>query len=260
MSDDVLGEYSVQRVAAWYRRLGQAYSRGNPDLEISLAGAFLLKWLDNRSAKSVVHFDAPRHLRSSTAVFEVLRYHRNVFMTYDRARIGSSEKYVGILPRLLGLPGFTKWDMHSELALSYESLCDIAPDPLAIWKIQRYGSSAERDLLGSLRGFQLRSEASFTGSMQGTRAIIRCRSWRCSATDRYDWNYSERLTVPNPDYKSKAEGAIAPDAQTLTVYHRNAKRLEDAGLAAPYDVYVRPWTVTDPRIVGDSGIETTRKL
>jgi hypothetical protein len=44
------------------------------------------------------------------------------------------------------------------------------------------------------------------------------------------------------------------------VYHRNAKRLEDAKLAAPYDVEVGPWTVTEKTVIGDAIIDTTRSV
>jgi hypothetical protein len=181
-------------------------------------------------------------------------------MTYEKGRVGKLEKWVGILPRLQGLPGFTKWDMHRELSLSYESLCDIAPKPWDILRIQRSGTSAERDILGSLRGFQLKSEAVFTGTAQGSKAIIKCKRWTASGTDRYDWNYDEFLTVPNPDYKSKDEGALAPSEETVLVRHKNAKRLEDARLACPFDVVIRPWVVSDAKIVGDSSIDMTKKL
>jgi hypothetical protein len=68
------------------------------------------------------------------------------------------------------------------------------------------------------------------------------------------------LTVVNPDYQSTEEQAIRPEQKTLTVYHRNAKRLEDANLAAPYNVALRPWTVSDSRVTGSATIDISRKL
>jgi hypothetical protein len=257
---DILAGISVVRVAAWYRRLALAQIRAAPELQPALAGAFLLKWLDNRKATAKYTFGAPEHLKRSDAVFQVQKYHRDVFMTYRKARINNTEKWAGILPRLQGKPGFTKWDMAGMLTLQYQSLCDFAPNIWDIARIQQYGSSAERDLFGSLRGFQLKSNATFTGKMNGTKAIIRCFNWDCYAIDRYDWNYKEYLTMPNPDFQSSARDAVAPNLQTFRVYHRNAKRLEDARLAAPYDLVVGPWTVTSPGIIGDAGIDTTKKI
>jgi hypothetical protein len=174
---------------------------------------------------------------------------------------GGAEKWAGVVPRIQGGHGFTKWDMKSPLRLEYESLCDIAPDIWTIAKIQRSGTNAERDIFGSLRGFQLKSIVTVTAlGHQNARVTIQFSSWQCSGSDRYDWNYSERLTVGNPDYRSKSPDAIRPQDETLTVYHSNAKRLEDAGQAAPYDVVLRPWPVNDVGITGPAAIDTSRKL
>ena len=98
------------------------------------------------------------------------------------------------------------------------------------------------------------------GQPPGTPVKIMFKTWVCSGTDRYDWNYSEYLTVVNPDFGSKAADAIRPQDKTLTVYHSNAKRLEDAGKAAPYDVVLRPWTVADARVVVLASIDIKRRL
>jgi hypothetical protein len=84
---------------------------------------------------------------------------------------------------------------------------------------------------------------------------INFQSFQAEIRDRYDWDYSEHLTVPNPDYGSKAAGAIAPTSKTIVVYHRNAKRLEDAGLAAPYDLRSRAWQVMDAKLRAPAEVE-----
>jgi hypothetical protein len=145
--------------------------------------------------------------------------------------------------------------------LKYESLCDPAPNIIAIAKVQKFGTSGDRDIFGSLRGFQLRSAVTVAAlPTQGKQVTIRFNSWICSATDRYDWDYSEHLTVANPDYQSKAKEAICPNDQTITVFHANAKRLEDAQLAAPYDVVIRPWHIVDQTLLRDAVVDTSRKL
>jgi hypothetical protein len=233
-----------------------------PELQPALAGAFLRAWVDNRDPKADIEFDAPPHLRSNAAVLNVQRFHRDVFLTNKKARFtGGAEKWAGILPRVQGAPGTTKWDMKTPLALEYECLCDIAPDIWAIAKIQRSGSAAERDIFGSLRGFQLRSKVTVAANLPANNRLpVRFTSWRASGTDRYDWNYSERLTVANPDYESKVPDAIRPQDKTLTVYHSNAKRLEDARLAAPYYVVLRTWSVTDAGITAPAEIDLSRRL
>lgn len=261
MAEDHLKNLPLDQVAGWYRRLADAWSANTPDLHPPLAGAFLRAWVNNRNPKAAIQFDAPPHLRTSSAVLDTLLFHREVFLTIRKARIGGGEKWAGLLPRIQGAAGFTKWDMKGDLPLEYESLCDIAPNVLSIAKIQRLGSSGDRDLLGSLRGFQLKSRAvAFTPQMVGNMATIQFRSWTCSASDRYDWNYAEHFTVANPDYQSQAPDAVRPQDQTLTVFHSNAKRLEVAAKAAPFDVVLRPWTVADPRITGPANVDTSRRL
>jgi hypothetical protein len=262
MAEDHLKALPVARVAAWYLRLADAWSKNVPELQPSLAGAFLRKWVENRNPRAKIEFDAPAHLKSNHAVRSVQAFHRDVFLTNKKARFsGGAEKWAGVLPRIQGAPGVTKWDLKGLLPLEYESLCDIAPDYWAIAKIQRSGTGGDRDIFGSLRGFQLKSRITLTAqNPMNSHVDVQFSSWQCSGTDRYDWNYSERLTVANPDYQSKAPDAIRPEDKTLTVYHSNAKRLEDAGQAAPYDVVLRPWTISDGGITGLATVDTSRRL
>ncbi|MBC7928723.1 MAG: hypothetical protein H7039_24020 [Bryobacteraceae bacterium] len=262
MAEDYLKQYRPEQVAAWYRRLADAWTTNIPELQPALAGAFLRAWVDNRNPKARIEFDSPAHLRSNSTVLNVQRFHRDVFLTNKKARVtGGAEKWAGILPRVQGAPDTAKWDMKGPLALEYESLCDVAPDIWAIAKIQRSGSAGERDIFGSLRGFQLKSKVTVAANPPRTNRLdIRFVSWQASGTDRYDWNYSERLTVANPDYESKAPVAIRPQDKTLTVYHSNAKRLEEAGQAAPYDVVLRSWSVTNAAIIAIAEIDLSRRL
>jgi hypothetical protein len=163
MAEDDLKAYPVERVAAWYRRLADAWSKNTPELQPSLAGTFLRAWVDNRNPRAKIEFDAPVHLKSDQAVRNVQAFHRDVFLTNKKARLSAGvEKWSGVLPRIQGGGGFAKWDLKGVLPLEYESLCDIAPDIWAIAKIQRSGTSAERDIFGSLRGFQLKSKVTMT--------------------------------------------------------------------------------------------------
>lgn len=262
MAEDYLKKLSVDQVAAWYLRLADAWEKGMADVKQPLAGAFLRAWVNNRTTDAKIEFDAPDHLRSNAAVFEVQSFHREVFLTSRKARFsGKPDRWAGILPRIQGAAGFTKWDMKGDLALEYESLCDVAPNIFAIGRIQQTGSNAERDIFGSLRGFQLKSKITVGATPgQGSQVKILFKSWICSGTDRYDWNYSEHLTVVNPDYGSKAADAVRPQDQTLTVYHSNAERLEKAGKAAPFIVVIKPWTVVDARLTAPGVVDTKRRL
>jgi hypothetical protein len=261
VAEDYLKALPVDRVAGWYRRLATAWSNNMPELKPALAGTFLRTWVDNRNPRAKIEFDAPSHLKTSGAVFETQAFHREVFLTNKKGRFsGGAERWVGVLPRIQGLPGVTKWDMKGPLSLEYESLCDIAPNIWAIARIQRSGTAAERDIFGSLRGFQLKSAVTLVAVPAGGGITIQFSRWECSGTDRYDWDYSERLTVANPDYQSVAADAIRPQDRTLTVYHSNAKRLEDANQAAPYDVVLRRWSVADTRLTGPARVDPSRSL
>lgn len=83
---------------------------------------------------------------------------------------------------------------------------------------------------------------------------------RSSASDTYDWDYSEHLTVPNPDYGSAANSAVTPKSDRVVVFHRNAKRFEDAGLAAPYRFRTKPWSITQAALLAPAELDPARPL
>jgi hypothetical protein len=257
---DYLASLPVDRVAAWYRRLANATGQRRVEGQEPYSAMLLRHWLDNRDPKSTFRLPARRYLQTNDKVREALRYHRAVFLTEQEARVGkgslfgSNTRRGGVVPRIQGAPGFQRWDLTGKLQLDYQSLVEIGSGPLDILRIQSRGSQEEQDLFTSLRGFQLHSRALVSGQRQGSQVAIRFESWLCEAKDRYDWNYSEYLTVPNPDYGSKAQDAVRPTDMKLTVYHSNAKRLEDAKLAAPYDIRTQAWRVSDPTIVGPATV------
>lgn len=235
---DVLSTLKPPELAAFYRRVADAVDSNRGKLEISLAALFMRHWLENRDPAATFQFDAPEHLRTCAPVQEVLAFHRRVFLTQEKARFtGGVTKWAGIVPRLIGKSPFPKWDTNRPLSMDYESLVEV---PL---RYQITGTDGDRDILYSLRGFQLRSSViiAAVAQPQGGKVKVKFQSYRAEARDRYDWDYSEHLTVPNPDFGSKRPGAVAAESKTVVVYHSNAKRLEDAGLAAPYDLHSNSW-------------------
>jgi hypothetical protein len=226
MADDVLAGYTEERVAGWYGRLADKWSKEKVGGAEPLSAILLRKWVDNRDPSFKFQFDAPQHLKTSPHVLNVLKYHRDVFLTKQKARLpGKIEKWAGVVPRLQG-KGYDKWDGIKALEMSYESLVEIGSGVMDIIRIQRSGTPEEKDLFASLRGFQLRSSVKVTGQKIASKVRVTFVSWSCQAKDRYDWDYSEHLTVPNPDYKSTSPDAIEPNSETIKVYHRNAERLE----------------------------------
>jgi hypothetical protein len=239
---DALATRKPVEIATFYSRLADSVDRNRGALKVSLAASLMRHWLENRDATSTFEFEAPEHLRNRKEVQEVFAFHRRVFLTQEKAHFtGGITKWAGVVPRLRGNPPFPKWDTKSPLSMDYESLVEI---PL---RYQLTGDEADKDILYALRGFQLKSHVVITAASPPREGKLRInfQSFDARIRDRYDWDYSEHLTVPNPDYGSTTAGAIEPTSKSVVVYHRNAKRLEDAGLAAPYDVQTKPWQVGD---------------
>ena len=96
---------------------------------------------------------------------------------------------------------------------------------------------------------------------QPGRVRIVFSSFTAQVLDRYDWDYSEHLTVPNPDFGSKEPDAVTPKSdRVVVVYHKNAERLEKASLAAPYDVRSKSWAVTDAAVTAPAEIDPRKSL
>jgi hypothetical protein len=240
MAADYLAALKPAELAQFYGRMADAVDANKGSLKVSLAALLMRQWLKNRDPKGVFEFDAPEHLKDRDEVIETLEFHRRVLLTQDKARFnGGVTKWAGVVPRIAGAAGFQKWDTKGSLPMTYESLVEI---PL---RYQITGDDADKDILYGLRGFQLKSSVvlSATGTAANGNLKLAFQSYTAQASDRYDWDYTEHITVPNPDYGSKAAGAVAPNKREIVVYHKHAKRLEDANLAAPYDLRTKPWPV-----------------
>jgi hypothetical protein len=248
MPSDVLAPLSVAEVAAFYRRLANFTDSRRGSLPTSLAATLMRQWLDNRDPTAVLALAMPDHLKTHSRVIEAQSYHRRVFLTEERTRAGS---WGGIIPRWQD----GRWQGTGPLTMQYESLVEF---PL---RYQLTGNDADKDLLYALHGFQLRSNVSVAlVSSNGSMKRVNFTQFDARVVDRYDWDYSEHLTVPNPDYGSTARNAVTPRADRVVVYHINAQRIERAGLAAPYSIVSRPWAITDVNIAGLGTVNIARRL
>lgn len=256
---DYLKDLPIVQVAAWYRRLANSVAGKLVEGKEPYASILLRHYLDNRDPKSSFAIEPRTYLMTNNRVVEALKYHRAVFLSEQEARIGTrtnflgqsttATKLAGVVPRLQG-KGYPKLAVPGRTEMEYQSLVQIGDGMTDIARIQLSGSDAERDMFTSLRGFQLHSKVLVDVAAQGSKVKVTFTNWSVTIHDRYDWNYDEYLTMPNPDFGSRAAGAVRPGDQQLTVYHSNAKRLEDAKLAAPYDVTATPWVVRNPAIAG----------
>jgi hypothetical protein len=62
------------------------------------------------------------------------------------------------------------------------------------------------------------------------------------------------MTVPNPDFGSKEKGAVAPGEESIVVYHKNAIRVEKAGLAKAFHDESEPWDVHDATVTHPASV------
>jgi hypothetical protein len=92
MAEDVLAPLPPAQVAAFYRRLAASVDAHRGKVKVSLAALLMGHWLDNRDPQSTFVFDAPDHLRESIDVASVLGYHRRVYLTEEKARLGGTMK------------------------------------------------------------------------------------------------------------------------------------------------------------------------
>ncbi len=254
---DILAKLPPDQVAGFYGRLADQVDMNKGALQTSLAADLMRQWLKNRVRNSLYTFTAPSHLTNHSDVRSVLKYHRAVYLTEEKARFtGGSSKWAGLLPRIQGKAPHPKWNMMGPMNLEYQSLVEL---PL---RYQLTGSDADRDILYALHGFQLKTMATVTVMpIQNSKKVkVTFTSFKASVIDTYDWDYSEHLSVPNPDFGSKLPDAIAPDQKTVRVYHSNAKRVEDAGLAAPYRLECTPWQVMDPAVTGPGEIDPSKSI
>ena len=270
---DYLSNLPVDKLAKWYRRLAEfisqknqeACSKNQPCVANPLASDMLIKWLENKNKSTIHRFNTPLHLKSSKEYLNALQFHRDVFLTQKKARIGSKylskEVWAGVLPRLKGMRGFKPWTPGSQLKMQYESNVQYGEDRTDIVRIQLSGTPAERDLLTSLRGWSLKSKIVVTGSVLPDKKVkIVFASWVCSGEDYYDFSKVKGLTLPNPDYGKTYDNAVRPNDRSMRVYHTNAIRLEKAGLAAPYKVMINDWTPTDPKVKLPAIVDPSRSL
>src|SRR6266511_1953029 len=261
MSDpDYLAPLPEPRVAAWYRRLARLIGQQRIGGEAPLSALFLNHYLDNRDPDSVFPYDPPQYLRASPYVLSVLQYHRAVFLTAQRARTsGGGEVWAGVLPRIQGLRGFTRWDLAGTVDMEYESLVEVGSNQVDIVRIEGFGTPEEQDLLGAFHGFQLHHRVTVRADrLPNSHIRITFDFWGCRALDWYHFDYSKHLRLPNPDYGDQT--GVRPQDRKLLVYHSNARRIERAGLAAPYHSASAEWQVRDAAIAGPGEVDPSRRL
>ena len=263
--DDYLKPLPVDEVHAWYQRLAQSIRKQDAD---SLAADLLEKWLDGGGGLFVYQPRNPDQNRIFTSPF-VLDYLRQrvrpVFLTEGKGRNAGKEKWLGLIPRIQKLPGFPAWDGTSPITMTYKGESVEIPLQVQVDALRGKGRREDLDLLYALHDFAIQTEVVVKLIRRGTTMVhdVNFEKWESKALDRYDWDPTKHITVPNPDYKNVFGVAkpVAPGEEMITVYHTNAKRLEAAGLAKPFNFESGVWTPTnDPTIDGPAVIDASKVL
>ncbi|MFH2002828.1 MAG: hypothetical protein ABIK28_24380 [Planctomycetota bacterium] len=253
--DDVLANLSMPELAGWYNRLADQTAKHKWGGTEHLAWKCLRLWLENRTPYCTITIDAPAALRKSPPVSQALMYHRRVYLTQEKARVGESRQWAGIIPRLQGKQGHAKRTRLSGIHMEYESLVDI---PITS-KI--FGPAEDKDLLYALHGLQLKTEVTLSCSMIANSHLVQVAfvSFQAKMKNRYEWNPDKQITVPNPDFKSRSAGAVSPSSRMVTILNRHAKRLEEAGLAAPFYLESETWYL-EPMLCSNAQVDLAKEI
>jgi hypothetical protein len=243
LKTDHLENLSPPEVRDWYLRLAEHVDRHKGSVKESLASKFLKYYINGGGADLI--FDPPDHLLSSKFVKVVLDDHRAWFLTKKKFK----DKWVGVVPRLQEHKYTPNPD--NPLLLWIGSNCEIPVDDFG--KL----SDGDKDLATSLHGFLL---VSFCTLFVNANKVT-FQWWASGARDRYDFDSGKWFRVPNPDYKNPfhVSNPVAPDDDEIVVFHKNAIRMEKAGLAKPYDL-ASNWLVLEPSITGVGLIDPNQQL
>jgi hypothetical protein len=282
---DVLATYPTDVVVGWYRRLAlatqESYAKSRPG-GTSLSAAFLLHWQDparishdpagnivwNNDVKEfdVAALDGNKPLHDA-----LLDQARPVFLSQRQRGQYANRGYGGAVRRLQ-----EGWD-GTPLTLTYlaggiEGATNAVKGKLYLQlEVQHLPQSQidwpTLDIYASLHIFAVESTVVIRATpdpADSKRFTINFDSWTWKAVDTYDWDDPDpdkHNDMPNPDVgKTPGPSTVRPDLEYFTVYHRNARRVEAAHLAAPFPVASTVHTETDPALLRSAVVHIDQKL
>jgi hypothetical protein len=241
MATDLLASLDPPAVAGFYRRLAfgiKAKVGGD-----SLAAILLLHWLDGKGKDKVF---PSSYVSDLDEVETYLRdTARPIFLSTKPTPKGAVG---GVVPRIKGNikcdPAGGPYSMHLEGNVETS---------LAVEARAAMGLTVEHkelDALFALHGFLLTSDVVVSATRVSNSPMynVKFQRWTCKTSDEYHWNPDKHIKVPNPDFGSKEKGAVGPADKSITVYHRNAIRVEKAGLAMAFHDESESWDVSDASV------------
>jgi hypothetical protein len=249
-SDDDLSVLSPKEAVEWYRRLALHI---RSEYSASLSAKMMLHWLDGKGNK--LTFDS-RYVEDIDFVLTYLRDEvRPVFLTEKKAKLEGGDRWGGILLRIKD----PSWDGKPK-EIFYEGPSVEAPLKLLAEVQLGLASKSQADLVTSLHIFGIKTKVIMRAEeiQNSAKYNVSFVSWESWVSDKYDWDPKEHFTVPNPDYGNP--DGLAPDKIKVRVYHKNAKRVENANLAHPYPVESKKWYPSTNDIVGPAIVDSSRKL
>jgi hypothetical protein len=244
---DLLARLNERDVAAFYRRFAQSIQLafGND----SLAAALLLHWLDGGGRPKLI---PGQDLRNLPEIRSYLRgTARAVLLSVKPLPTGAVD---GIVPRLRGTikaqppggpyPIRIEGNVDTPLSSRAKAGKSMRVDP------------AELGALYAFDGWTVISDVvmSATPASSPQEYDVKFERWTCKVSAGYVWAADKDMTVPNPDHGLSGKNALAPGDTEITLYNKNAIRVENAGMANPFVYETDAWDETDVAVMGPAQV------
>jgi len=277
---DVLANCPPDVVVGWYQRLATTtqfwYDKTHPG-GTSLSATFLRHWCDpGRKApdgtweQGDLEFDVTRVVGNEFLKEALAEEIRLVFLSQRQKGHSANLGYGGAVVRLQ-----QGWD-GSPQEVPYETgSIKLVGDTVKfrLWtQLKRHVPVAELDwtnldMYASLDTTGIKNTAVIRATptpAEPNTFTIDFDSWTWHIIDSYNWddpNPNLHQELPNPDYqKPPGPDVVAPDLPYFTVFHRNARRVEKAGLAAKFPIVSTEYTETNPALLKSAVVRTDKKL
>jgi hypothetical protein len=244
---DPLARLNERDVAAFYRRFAQSIQLtfGND----ALAAALMLHWLDGGGTPRPI---LSQDLRNLPDIRTYLRNTARAILLSVKPLPGGAVD--GIVPRLRGTikanpPG-------GPYPIRIDGNVDSVLSPRAKGARSMTLAANELEALYALDGWTLTSDVVMSATATATpqQYDVKFERWTCRVSAGYVWTADKDMTLPNPDHTLSGKNAVAPGDAEITIFNKNAVRVENAGMANPFVYETDAWDETDLAVVGPAQV------